>query len=79
MHGQLRQLIAPAFHADVMKKVWGSDYDSMSDRDRASVFKSLRECSREPWVATFLTVPFTNPPESVKRGHCTDFAQRFLK
>jgi hypothetical protein len=75
VHGQLRQLIGPAFHAQVMSEIWGGSYASMSDRERGSVLKALNDCSSEPWVSSFLTVPFTNPPDIVKRSRTSDFAQ----
>ncbi|MCB1876876.1 MAG: hypothetical protein KDH88_12965 [Chromatiales bacterium] len=74
-HQQVRQLIAPAFHDDIMREVWGDTYAQMSDSQRASIHRSLTDCSKELWVRYFVTVPFADLPDRVKRARGSDFAQ----
>lgn len=72
---RVRQRVAPIFHDDVMREVWGEDYRSMSESRRADIFAALTRCPTAPWARAFLAAPFSNPPEHVRRSPASDHAQ----
>jgi len=71
----IRQRVAPVFHDEVMRPIWGASYGELSERARADIHAALSTCPAPPWVRLVLATPFSNPPELVRRSPGSDFQQ----
>lgn len=72
---EVREYLKPAFHDDVMNRIWGSPYAEMSTRERTSIQKTINSCTKESWAKVGLAVPFSNPPDRIKQAPHSDYGR----